>query len=189
MRVALTIIFLAAAAGLIFWAARPIWGDILSLRGEIGAVEDTLARLHELEGLRDELLNTYNSIPRSKIERLYDLLPPKPDSGNILVALERIARDRGARLRRVDFIKDSSQQAAQQAGPATGPARIAVKEEAAANAISYSFALSASYEAFRSFLAALEKNLRVADVTDISFTGGSSNLFEFTLKAKSYYQK
>lgn len=186
MRIALTIIFLAAAVGLIFWAARPIWSDILSLRAEIGAIEDTLARLHELEGLRDELLNTYNSVPRSKIERLYDLLPPKPDSGNILVALEKIARDRGVRLRRVDFIKDSGQQAVQQAA---GPARIAVKEEAAANVISYSFAISASYESFRSFLAALEKNLRVADITDVSFTGGSSNLFEFTLKAKSYYQK
>ncbi|OGF87205.1 hypothetical protein A3B19_03140 [Candidatus Giovannonibacteria bacterium RIFCSPLOWO2_01_FULL_46_32] len=185
MKVALTIIFLAAAVGLIFWAARPIWNDVLGLRAEIGVIEDTLARLHELEGLRDELLNAYNSIPRSKVERLYDLLPQKPDSGNILVALERIARDRGVRLRRVDFIKDSQAAAPQTAGPA----RIAVKEEAAANTISYSFTLSASYESFRSFLAALEKNLRVADVTDISFTGGSSNLFEFTLKAKSYYQR
>lgn len=185
MRSALTIIFLVAAVGLIFWGARPFWADTMALRAEIGEIEDTLARLHELEGLRDELLTTYNSIPRSKIDRLYDLLPPKPDSGNILVALERIARDRGVRLRRVDFIKDSQAPAPQ----TTGPARIAVKEEAGANTISYSFTVSASYEAFRSFLAALEKNLRVADVTDISFTGGTSNLFEFTLKAKSYYQR
>jgi len=27
------------------------------------------------------------------------------------------------------------------------------------------------------------------DITDISFVGGASNLFEFTLRAKSYYQK
>lgn len=184
MKAILTIILILLAAALVIWVARPLWDEARGLLGERSAVEDALARLQDLQILRDELLKTYNAIPRSKLERLNDLLPPKPDSGNILVMLEKLTRDRGIRLRRVEFAKTELQSG--QAGPA---GRIVRKEEAKSNTVSYTFTISASYEAFRSFLAALEKNLRVADVADISFAAGSANLFEFTLKAKSYYQK
>ena len=167
--------------GLVFFAARPVWSEIASLRAERAAVEDALARLKDLQGLRDDLLKTYNAIPRSKIDRLYDFLPPKPDSGNILVMLEKLTRDRNIRLRRIEFIKEANLSA--------GAGRIIIKEAPKFNTISYNFTVAASYESFRSLLSAMEKNLRIIDVTDISFAGGASNLFEFTLKAKSYYQK
>lgn len=185
MKTILTLILLTASIAIVIWAARPLWDEVLAFQAEKSAVEDALARLQDLQNLRDELLKTYNSIPRSKLERLGELLPLKPDSGNILVTLEKLTRDRGMRLRRVEFAKAEvgGVPIAQAAG------RIVRKEETKANTVSYTFTISASYEAFRSFLAALEKNLRIVDVTDISFAGGSANLFEFTLKAKSYYQK
>lgn len=184
MKTIFTVILLAASVAIVIWAARPLWDEVRSLQAERSAVEDALARLQDLQNLRDELLKTYNAIPRSKLERLGELLPSKPDSGNILVTLEKLTRDRGMRLRRVEFAKEEQGVAAAQAA-----GRIVRKEETKANTVFYTFTISASYEAFRSFLAALEKNLRVVDVTDISFAGGSANLFEFTLKAKSYYQK
>ena len=181
MKTIITIVLSAAALALVFWVARPVWSDIQNLRAEQAAVSDALARLTDLQGLRDELLKTYNSIPKSKLDRLNDFLPEKPDSGNILVMLEKLTRDRGIRLRRAEFAKDLGQQ---QSSPG-----VIKRNEAPYSQIVYNFTVSASYESFRSFLAALEKNLRIVDVTDITFTGGSSNLFEFTLKAKSYYQK
>jgi len=181
MKTILTIILLLASVGLVFFAARPVWSEIASLRAERAAVEDALARLKDLQGLRDDLLKTYNAIPRSKIDRLYDFLPPKPDSGNILVMLEKLTRDRNIRLRRIEFIKEANLSA--------GAGRIIIKEAPKFNTISYNFTVAASYESFRSLLSAMEKNLRIIDVTDISFAGGASNLFEFTLKAKSYYQR
>ena len=181
MKTIITIILLAAALALIFWVARPIWSDIQSLRAEQAAVSDALARLTDLQGLRYELLKTYNSVPTSKLDRLSDFLPPKPQSGNILVMLEKLTRDRGIRLRRAEFTKDLGQQ---QASPG-----VIKRNEAPYSQIVYNFTVSSSYESFRSFLAALEKNLRIVDVTDITFTGGAANLFEFTLRAKSYYQK
>lgn len=184
MKTILTIILLLASAGLVFFVARPVWSNVASLRAEQAAVSDALARLKDLQGLRDNLLKTYNSIPRSKIDRLYDLLPPKPDSGNILVMLEKLTRDRNIRLRRVEFIKEANLTA-----QSAGAGKIINKDAPKFNTISYSFTVSASYESFRSLLSAMEKNLRIIDVTDISFAGGASNLFEFTLKAKSYYQR
>ena len=178
---------LLAAVALVIWVARPMWDEMLKLRAEKSAIEDALARLQDLQNLRDELLQTYNAIPKSKLDRLNDFLAPKPDSGNMLVMLEKLTRDRGIRLRRVEFSKSESQSVQPAASPTA--AVILRKETAKTNTISYTMTISASYEAFRSFLVALEKNLRIIDVTDINFTGGSANLFEFTLKAKSYYQK
>ncbi|MDP3935212.1 MAG: hypothetical protein Q8Q46_03295 [Candidatus Giovannonibacteria bacterium] len=184
MKAVTTIILLLASVGLVFFVAKPVWSDTASLRAEQAAVSDALARLKDLQSLRDDLLKTYNEIPRNKIERLYDLLPPKPDSGNILVMLEKLTRDRNIRLRRVEFIKEASS-----ISQSAGAGKIVTKEAPKFNTISYSFTISAPYEGFRSLLSAMEKNLRIIDVTDISFVGGASNLFEFTLKAKSYYQK
>lgn len=188
MRAILTIILILLAAALVIWAARPLWDEVQSLRAEQAATADVLGRLEELQGLREEIMGIYNSIPRSKLERLDDFLPPKPDSGNIIVMLEKLTRDRGIRLRRVDFTKTEPQGVPPAVSGQAG-ARIVRKEATNTNTAVFTFVVSASYEAFRSFLAALEKNLRIVDVTDISFAGGSANLFEFTLKAKSYYQK
>lgn len=184
MKTIITIILLLASAGSIFFMAKPVWSEVTSLRAEQAAVADALARLKDLQSLRDDLIKTYNAIPRSKIERLYDLLPAKPDSGNILVMLEKLTRDRNIRLRRVEFIKETNSAA----GPA-GAGKIINKDVPKHNTMSYSFTVAASYESFRSLLSAMEKNLRIIDVTDISFAGGASNLFEFTLKVKSYYQR
>ena len=184
MKTVITIVLLLASVGLIFFAAKPAWSNITSLRAEQAAVQDSLSRLKDLQNLRDDLIKTYNEIPRSKIDRLYDLLPQKPDSGNILVMLEKLTRDRNIRLRRVEFIKEASS-----VSQSAGAGKIVTKEAPKFNTISYSFTISAPYEGFRSLLSAMEKNLRIIDVTDISFAGGASNLFEFTLKAKSYYQK
>ena len=100
MKTIITIVLSAAALALVFWVARPVWSDIQNLRAEQAVVSDALAHLTDLQGLRDELLKTYNSIPKSKLDRLNDFLPEKPDSGNILVMLEKLTRDRGIRLRR-----------------------------------------------------------------------------------------
>ncbi|OGF61944.1 hypothetical protein A2926_00490 [Candidatus Giovannonibacteria bacterium RIFCSPLOWO2_01_FULL_44_40] len=186
MRTVLTIIILSAAAALIIWVARPIWDEVLVLKAEQAATADVLGRLNEIQSLRDEIMATYNSIPGSKLDRLNNFLPQKPDSGSVLVMLENLTRDRGMRLRRVEFAKTEPQP---QTTPGQTAAKIVRPEETKFSAISYAFTVSASYEAFRSFVAALEKSLRVVDVTDISFSGGQSNLFEFTLKARSYYQK
>ncbi len=182
MKSLFTIIFLLAAVGLIVWTAFPLWTEIQKLRVESAEISQTLAKLKDLQTLRDGLLETYKTIPQSKLAMLEELLPQKPDSGRLLVALENITKERGIRLRRIEFGKADNAQAALQG-------QILKKEAERYNSLPYGFTVSATYESFRSLLSALEKNLRAVDVTDISFTGGQSSLFEFTLKAKSYYQK
>ena len=182
MKTLLTMVLIIAAIVLVAQVARPIWSDIRVLRLQQKEVAETLSKLRELQALREELLTTYNSIPADKLERLYSMLPPKPDVGNILVSLEKLTKDRGIKLRSINFAKEQSKQAVPTGRIVQKPAGVS------SNAVSYTFAVSAGYDIFRSLLAALEKNLRIVDVTDVTFSAAPVSVFEFTLRSRSYYQ-
>lgn len=182
----LTVILVLASLALVFWVDRPLWAELAQVRSEAKEVSGALGALKDLETLRENILQIYDSIPPSKLARLAELLPAKSDVGSMLINLEKLTKDRGLRLRRVDFSKNET--ALTQAAQAQAARSLAIgKEEKDFAPITYTFNVSATYENFRSLLSALEKNLRVIDVSDIAFSGGGG-LLEFTIKAKSYSQ-
>ncbi len=182
MKSVFTLLFLAAAIALFVWVALPTWDQINSLRTEQASIQDALARLKELQGLRDSLLNTYNSIPKDQMDRLNKMMPKKADVGGLLVGFEQMSNSRGIKLRSIDFISDK-------ALSARPPSVVSTSTASVASSLAYSLNISASYDHFRTFLLALERNLRLVDVTDISFSSGTAGVWEISLKAKSYYQK
>ena len=181
-----SIILILTAIALIFFVARPLWDDILTLRAESGAISDNLARLKEVEASRNKLLETYNAIQKSDLERLDKFLPSKANTEDLLVSLENITRERGIVLKNINFAAfgENSQQI-----------KLATVETAGAvtalpaTPVSYNFDISSSYEAFRSVLGAFEKNLRLMNLTEVGFTSSDNNVYNFSLKATSYYQK
>ncbi len=183
MKSLVTLILILAGIGLIFFVAKPQWIEIVALRTQNETIAGTLRELRDLQGFRDELLSAHNSISKNNLDRLGEVLPAKSDSGKLLVSLEKLTRDHGIRLRKVEF---ESTEKAQLAPAQQG---VIQRDQSRVNTLSYAFTFSASYEGFKAFLASLEDSLRIVDVTDISFLSGETNLFEFNLRAKSYYQK
>lgn len=181
MRGLSTIILIAAAASLLIWIARPIWDEVQKLRAESQDVASALASLSELQKLRDELLATYDAIPKSKLERLREFLPEKSETGALLVTLENLAASGGSRLRQVNFSQTQGRT------PLRGAAALKQDEELV-ESVSYAFNIAASYEVFRAMLLAMEKNLRIVDISDINFSG-VGDATDFSLTAKSYYKK
>ncbi len=182
MKAALTLLFLIASVGLFWWIALPIWDEINILRAESARISDALSRLKELEGLRDELINTRNGIPSDKLARLDKFMPEKAEVGALLVSLEQITNTRGIKLKSIDFTAEKSQTRA-----AAG--KVATTTELGVSSLIYGINITSNYERFRALLSALEKSLRLIDVTDISFGTGVAGNFEISIKAKSYYQK
>lgn len=160
--------------------ARPVWDDISVLRAESSAIADNLAQLKEVEALRDQLLNTYNAISKDDLARLNEFLPGKPNTEDVLVSMENLTRARGIQLKSINF-SVSQDNALQNPAAAT--------LSTASSAVTYNFAVSASYEAFRSLIDAFEKNARLTDVSEVMFSSGEKDVYSFSLKARSYYQK
>ncbi|MEK7560064.1 MAG: hypothetical protein AAB522_02070 [Patescibacteria group bacterium] len=177
MKSLLSIFLFLAGIALIFWAGKPLWEEIDILRAEKNSIAGTLSELRNLEEKRNNLLSIYNSISKSDLERLNYMLPLNSDTGSILVSLEKLSQNLGIRLKRAEFITENKNTQSIQAASSLF------------NTIDMSFIISASYDSFKSFLDALERNLRIEDITNISFSTGQTNLYEFTIRANSYYAK
>lgn len=186
MKSFITLLFVILSAVLLVWVARPLWDQLNVMRQDLSKINEALRQLNNVDELQKNLISARNSIPEDSLKKLSALLPEKPDSGSLLVTFEKITRDRGIRLRSIEFGETKSRVA-----PRTIPGVAAqTAGTTTANTLGYTFTVSASYEAFRSLLAALEKNARLIDVQEISFGGGGDkNLFEFNIRAQSYYQK
>ena len=177
------IILFFAAIGLVFMTARPMWDEISVLRAESKVIADNLAQLKEVEALRDQLLNTYNSIPKSDIARLEEFLPAKAGTEDLLVSMENFTKALGIQLKNINFSAVSS--AVQTLPDGT----LAPADPKLYSTVNYNLTVSASYEAFRSLIDVFEKNLRLVDVSDVTFTSADGGTYGFALKVKSYYQK
>lgn len=178
MRSITSILLFLGGIALIFWTAKPLWQEISSLQQERNVVSGTLSDLKNLENVRDDLLSKYNSIAKSDLEKLNQILPQSSDTGGALVSLERIAQDRGIRLKKVEFKTDVDNKV-----------KVIQSPNSMFNTLDLSFIISSSYDLFKSFLDAIERNSRIIDITNISFSVGQTNLFEFIVQADVYYGK
>jgi Tfp pilus assembly protein PilO len=181
MKSIITFIFVISGFALLFGFSQSLWNDILSIRAEREVVGDTLSRLTDLQRLRDELLDVFNGIPRDKRDRLLELLPESPEIGTLLITLEKITTERGLLLNGISFD-----------APKKKTIALSNKIEAdqpKTKILGYSFSVASSYDVFKSLLSTLENNLRIVDVNDISFSGDAVDLFNFSLRAQSYYQE
>lgn len=163
--------------------ARPMWDGVSVLRAESKVIADNLAQLNEVVTLRDNLLNTYNSIPKSDLSRLEEFLPAKAGTEDLLVSMENFTKALGVQLKSINFSAASSDIQTLPDGT------LAPAGPKLYSTVNYNLTVSASYEAFRSLIDVFEKNLRLVDVSDVTFASADSGTYSFTLKVKSYYQK
>ncbi|MCH7882939.1 type 4a pilus biogenesis protein PilO [Patescibacteria group bacterium] len=174
MRYIFSLILLGAAFAMIFFWARFLWQDIQILQQKKAAFVSVITRITELRKARNELLQTYNAISQTDVERIKKSLPDTISAGSLIVEMSNLARVNGLLLKSIDVLPDGEER-----GVIRGPYE----------SIDLSLRVSGPYRSFRSFLENLEKSLRLVDVTAISFVASESDSYEFSLKAKTYRQK
>ncbi len=193
-RLILPLLLLAAIVGVGVLYFAPAWNEFLSLRKQ---TED----LHALSGEVDELIGNLNSvgsviskIRKEDLDRVAQALPKGPQSAEFLVDLEKMVLRNGLLLRRTDVptlgsgAKDSEGSKSGQPRPSAAPSGVAktggIKE------VTVSFTVSGSYDAFKNFLAELERFSRVVTVKDLTFIAPPrpGDPIEFSVKSVIYYQ-
>lgn len=167
------ILFFAALA-IDFWILWPLYGDIQAAFDLKKQNQDNLTQRKKLTENLQRLISQYNEREKD-IASLNKAVPSGQNVHELLVNLEAIASESGLIFEGVNFKpKDLNAQ-----GIKTLIAEIKVK---------------GSYLAFLNYLKALEKSLRIFDVTSVSFSGVSpgqigaklDNL-EFNLIVNTYY--
>ena len=173
----LPLILFIAAAAIIFWVLLPLWHSTqaaLELKKEN---ENNLAQREKLSANLERLIGQYNE-RASDLASFSKAIPVGQNIPELLISLEALASENGLIFSGVDFKSENENLKA----PNVKTLIMEVK-------------VKGSYPAFQNYLKAVEKSLRLFDVTSVSFNGiapGQTNInlnnLEFNLSVNTYYQ-
>lgn len=171
----LPIVFFLASFVIIFWILLPIYNDI-KLTVELKKQnESNLNDRIKLSSSLENLISKYSQ-RLNDVKSFSRVIPEGQSIPELLVNLETLASENGLTFSSVNFTPKDLKI------PGVKTLTMAVK-------------VKGSYPAFKNYLSAMEKSLRIFDVMFISFSGisrGASNInvnnLDFNLIINTYYQ-
>lgn len=175
----LSIIFLITAGAVFFLLIQPLYNEIKELKVEKDSFDEALSNSKEIQKKRDELLLKYNSISQENLDRLNKIIPQQPGSMKFILEIENIAQKNGVILKNIDIKEIESTKEKVDFG-----GEVRLFED-----IPFSMRLSGSYKSFYSFLKDIERNLRLTNINNISFSAGETDFYEFSVDGIFYWKK
>ena len=166
---------------------NPQWKRIQVLKGETSSYAAALENAEALKTARQELEAQYNAIPAEQLEAVKMVLPDNVDNIRLIIQLNSIALKTGmSSLRDVDYatdeVKKSPEIEKSTSGKLYGEFQI-------------KFSTTGSYKNFLNFVSTLEQNLRLVDITRVTFdvpdeaAKGSSANAKYVVTLKTYWLK
>lgn len=167
----LRIIIFIVVAALIGWLyVMPAFDRVSELRAEQAIWQEKLIGMERLSGKLAELKKKYDSMV-SDANKIAQAVPQQEDIAGLLVRLEELSSQSGLILDNINFTVPEAKKKGrnlaaneEEAGKDSALAPVSGVKTLVAN-----LSLNGSYDSLRSFLKAVEDNLRVMDVATISF--------------------
>ena len=209
MRYITPIILIGIAIAFFFMYTNPMYDGISGLNAQIASYNDALSRSKELEGERDTLTAQYNNIDPDNFAKIQTLLPDNINNIRLILEIGQIAAPYGMTLSNVSY--DSGDDTTTGGTPSTTPVSAPVVQGSATTVpqdqdygtFNLSFSTSGTYDNFINFTKDLESNLRIVDISSISFSSDTSvqtsstnssnantpEVYNYDFKIKTYWLK
>lgn len=192
------ILLLALAFGTYFLKTKDTYAEAKGVKAEVVKLRDAEAKLDLALQKKDKLSATYNALDTENIARLEKLMPSNLDNIKLIIDVDRTAKQHGMVLNAVKF--DVDQQAKQEAAATTGrltAESVPVRDNKAAqelkkdyNSFSLTMTVTGSFDNFTKLVGDMEKNLRIIDITSVTFDAqDTKDVYKFEVKAKIYWLK
>ena len=187
-KIIISLISLLIGLVLIFVFANSLWSSVKDLKKDISQNEYYLSKLEELLLKTEELNQDYQEIG-VEADSLFLALPDEKDVPFLLVQFESLASSNGLLLDLISFEEIEKKK--------TSTKETTVQDSSQLPYFIVNIKINGSYDAFKSYLKALENSIRAIDVYSINFTPFVSKsdpsailyVFEFNIRAKAYYIK
>src|SRR3990167_8196250 len=171
IRLIIPIILIGLAITGFFAFTSPLYKDISTLKGEVSSYNEALDNSKALENERDKLTAKYNAISVDDLAKLQKLLPDNIDNIRLILEIEKVASPYGMVLKDVKYDaieKDTPKNAAVSQGGVQG-GRTVLTPQKDYGVWNLSFSVSSTYNNFLNFTKDLENNLRIVDISSVSF--------------------
>ena len=194
-------IILIGIAGAFFFAfTNPILNDISASNADVASYNGALDNSKMFENERDKLTSKYNQIDPDNLVKIKKLLPDNVDNIRLILEIGQIALPYGMVLKDVKYNVTNSN-TAETATTGTVIKGGSVPETSKNYGIfDLEFSISGTYDNFISFTKDLESNLRIVDISSITFSSNtgsvgsnpkinSPDIYKYNFKIKTYYLK
>jgi len=196
-RFIMPIILIGIATTVFFVFTNPLYNDVSVIKTETASYDEALSNSKVLENERDKLTKKYNDMDANDLMKLEKLLPENVDNVRLVLEIEKIALPYGMVLKDVKYNTNDSNNRAT-AGVVQGGGAVSTGGKDYGT-LDFEFSTSGNYDNFINFIKDLQNNLRVVDISSISFsseTGGGtfsktpfSDVYKYNFKIRTYWLK
>ena len=150
---------------------------ILALRDELSNYENIASSSQKIISDRKILTDKNNQIKTVDKNRLVKFLPDKIDNIRLIIEISEIARNRGMFAKNISV--SESKKSTDTINTSSSPY----------DTLLLRFSVNTTYDNFKLLLQDLESNLRIIDITDISFSSTETGFYDFNVGLKTYWLK
>jgi len=151
---------------------------VLFLQGELKKYDDILNSSTQIVSKSKNLVDKRNAITETDQSKIERLLPSNIDNIRLIIEIKNIAEGRSLIIKNIS-VSDMTKSASNSIGQNNTPY----------GTLSLKFSVNSSYQNFLNFLQDLENNLRLLDITDISFNTTDSGFYDFNVSLNTYWLK
>lgn len=185
-----------------FMLTKPLFSDISKIKSDSVSFSEALDNSKALENGRNILTQKYNAIDPNNISKLQKLLPDNIDNIRLILEIEKLASPYGMVLKDVKY--DSTPVNKQNSTTQTGTLPQGSNNLATLdNNKEYGtwvleFSTTGTYSNFINFIKDLESNLRIVDISSITFSSDTTSglgksqpgdSYTYDIKIKTYWLK
>ena len=151
---------------------------VIFLKSELTKYDDILQSSTKIVSQRDQLVAKRNTISSSDEAKLERLLPSNIDNIRLIIEISDIAQNRNLVAKNIS-VGGMTQTTSDTIGQSSSPY----------GTLSMTFTVNSSYNNFLNLLQDLENNLRLLDITNISFSATDNGFYDFTVTLNTYWLK
>ncbi len=150
--------------------------SIDALQSQLANYQDVAKSSVSIVSQENNLVQKENTISTDDQDRLSKMLPPNIDNIRLIIEISQIAQGRNLIAKNITIGNSTASGNANAAGTAN-----------AYGTVSLSFTVNASYSNFINFLQDLESNLRLVDITNITFNANDTGFYDFNVTLNTYW--
>ncbi len=190
MNLILPIILILSSLGIFFGYVDPHYKNVptfdstdyttygtIALQSELAKYEDISKSSNTIVAQRDSLIQKKNKISSADQARLEKLLPSNIDNIRLIIEISKIAEKRNLVAKNITV------------SDVKGATNVVGGNDTGYGTLSLSFSVNASYNNFINLLQDLENNLRLVDITGITFASTETGFYDFNVTLNTYWLK
>jgi Tfp pilus assembly protein PilO len=186
MNLLIPIILIAISVGAFFAFIDPEYKKVQALGNIDKEFRSKIKQGEEIREKKRVITKEYeDNVSKDDLDRLKKMLPDNMNNVELIVDIDRIAKQDKIRIGEISLLRNSDQKK-------EVTTAIRIVEAKNYESVNLSFSFITNYDNFKSFVDKIRKSLRLLDIVSVNFSknqqgrDGITNSFKFDLVVRSY---